>query len=100
MLLKRRNGCVAELICWNMSNQDTTYALVMLDGGELEEWKTTECRVVKERKNSNTMESKTENPTNTSHHEICPVCGSSVVPDFVIKNYVCRGCTWSGKLPA
>jgi hypothetical protein len=56
MLLQGDNGVFAELVCWNLSCTDQSYALVKLDGGQIEEWNINKCRVAEECKTSKSEE--------------------------------------------
>jgi len=50
MWLRNEDGVVAKLVAWNLSQDDFSYALVMLDDGKLEEWRIDGCFVVERHK--------------------------------------------------
>ena len=56
MILKSKDGVVADLLAWDFSVQDQAYALVKLPDCSLSEWKIQDCRVIEERKTSNPSE--------------------------------------------
>jgi uncharacterized phage-associated protein len=57
MLIQGKDGVVGELIAWNFSPTEMSYALVKLLDGQLCEWGIPSCRVVEERKTSEQGES-------------------------------------------
>ena len=52
MLLKGKDGIVAELVRWNLSTSEQSYALVKLSNGGLSEWRINDCFIVEEHKTS------------------------------------------------